>query len=175
MAIQGPKGCFHTRKKNSLRCIRKRSTKGGTTARLLWETRYLLLPNFWRPSLIRIGVSFTHESCSLWAQLFGHIFILFFGHLSFKIWPKRWTPARLPCGHPQSLLFFPHSQSPSMTLSHHHGPLPHYSRYILLRYEGIQEVIAKNRASLYLQRVHPCQQLLTATKTLVKSLSLSLI
>ena len=97
------------------------------------------LPNFWHPSLIRTRVSFLHKSFSLWAQLSGHIFILFFGHLSFKIWSKRWTPASLPsCGHPQSLLFFPHSQSPSMTLSHHHGPLPHYSRYILLRYEGIQ-------------------------------------
>ena len=117
MVIQGPKRCFHTRKKNSLRCIRKRSTKGGTTARLLWETMYLLLPNPWRPSLIGIGVLFLHKSCSLWAQLSGPIFILFFGRLSFKIWPKQWwTLASLPCGHPQSLLFFPHSQSPSMTL-----------------------------------------------------------
>ena len=136
MAIQGPKGCFHTRKKNSLRCIRKRSTKGGTTARLLWEIMYLLLPNFWRPSLIRIGVLFLHKSCSLWAQLSRPIFVLFFGCLSFKIWPKRWTPASLPCdadtGHLQSLLFFPHSQPPPMTLP------PPWARTTLVKVQFIK-------------------------------------
>ena len=117
MVIQGPKRCFHTRRKNSLGYIRKRSTKVGTTARLLWGTMYMFLSDFWRPSLILIGVWLPHKSCSLWAQLSGSICIFYFGGVSFKIWPKRWTPASLPsCGHPQSLLFFPHSQPPSMTL-----------------------------------------------------------